>query len=104
MGVVNFFYSLGILLLTLGIVLLSILALKKSFTHATSKKWFQRIGLQAQNLQLCESLMLDSKRRIVVVRHGEEGYVVLLGQTHETLLKGPFVFENAFEKALGREG
>jgi hypothetical protein len=53
---------------------------------------FKKIGFQSKiQKTLCveEHLVLDPKRRLVWLRHGNEGYLILLGQTTETILKGP---------------
>jgi hypothetical protein len=46
---------------------------------------------------MLDSLVLDQKRRIVWVRHGSNGYLILLGQNQDVLLQGPVVLTKEIE-------
>lgn len=66
---------------------------KKSPLMQKTFSWI-KIKTDEHPLSIEQTLMLDTKRRIVVVRHKKEEYVLLLGFAHETLLKGPYTIED----------
>ncbi len=47
---------------------------------------YARAGKGQPTMEVVESLFLDPKRRMVIVRRGQSHYVMLLGQTNETLI------------------
>lgn len=53
------------------------------------KKWFVKFGLQSQNIEILDSLVLDQKHRVIWMRHQSDGYLILLGQNQDLILKGP---------------
>lgn len=72
--------------LVLFLIIVLLYGFKQVLQNSNQKGWFQKFGLQSQNLQVCESLTLDPKRRVVILRVLNDEYVILLGIQNETVL------------------
>lgn len=83
-------YAVFVLCITLATLIALLLGLKLIFYSDKRPNWFKKIGIQPRHLIVRESLVLDPKRRIVLIHHNTQGYLILLGSTSETLLHGPF--------------
>ncbi len=64
------------------------------------KKWFVKFGLQSQNIEILDSLVLDQKCRIIWMRHQSDGYLLLLGHNQDLILKGPVKLDPEIEVIL----
>lgn len=83
-------YPIIVFLLVIASIIGLLFALKMLFYSERNFAWFNKIRIQPRTLSLKETLVLDPKRRIVLVHHGERAYLILLGQSGEILLNGPF--------------
>jgi flagellar biogenesis protein FliO len=81
---------IAIFFLVIALLIGVLLLIRMVVSGRLGQTWFKKMGLQPRNLEVMESLVLDPKRRLVVVRHAEASYLILLGNTTETVLKGPY--------------
>jgi flagellar protein FliO/FliZ len=71
--------------------LIFVLALLGAFAFAARAMGFlQNVGRKpgSRRLSTIESLMLDARRRVVIVRRDGKEHVILLGPNSETVLEG----------------